>query len=47
VRKGDIDVLTGPGLEIELNENAMANQIGHVWRNRESYDSEDGSVMDW
>jgi galactonate dehydratase len=47
VRKGFIDVPTGPGLGIELDENALANQIGHTWRNRESYDSEDGSVVDW
>ena len=47
VRNGYIDVPTGPGLGIELDENALANQIGHTWRNRESYDADDGSVMDW
>jgi galactonate dehydratase len=47
VRNGYIDVPTGPGLGIELDEDALANQIGHTWRNRETYDSEDGSVVDW
>jgi galactonate dehydratase len=47
VRKGYIDVPTGPGLGIELDENALAKQLGHNWRNRESYDSDDGSVVDW
>ena len=37
----------GPGLGIELDENAMADKIGHDWRNQESYDAEDGSVVDW
>jgi len=48
VQKGGyIDVPTGPGLGIELDEKALAGQIGHEWRNRESYDEDDGSVMDW
>jgi galactonate dehydratase len=47
VRNGYIDVPTGPGLGIELDETALARQVGHSWRNRESYDSEDGSVVDW
>ncbi len=44
---GYIDVPTGPGLGIELDENALKNQIGHEWRNRETYDEDDGSVVDW
>ena len=47
VRKGYVDVPTGPGLGIELDEKALAKQIGHTWRNRESYDEDDGSVVDW
>lgn len=48
VQKGGfIDIPTGPGLGIELDENALKNQIGHEWRNRETYDEDDGSVVDW
>ena len=47
VRDGYLDLPTGPGLGIELDENAMADKIGHDWRNQESYDSEDNSVVDW
>jgi galactonate dehydratase len=47
VKKGYIDVPTGPGLGIELDETALAKQIGHEWRNRETYDEDDGSVTDW
>ena len=36
-----------PGLGIELDENALEKQLGHDWRNPESYDKEDGSVVDW
>jgi galactonate dehydratase len=47
VRKGHVDVPTGPGLGIELDENALADKIGHDWRNQETYDEDDGSVVDW
>ncbi len=47
VREGYLDLPTGPGLGIELDENAMADKIGHDWKNPESYDAEDGSVVDW
>src|SRR5260221_14694180 len=47
VREGYIDIPTGPGLGIELDENAMADKIDHDWKNRESYDVDDGSVVDW
>jgi galactonate dehydratase len=47
VRNGYLDLPTGPGLGVELDENAMADKIGHDWRNQESYDSEDNSVVDW
>jgi galactonate dehydratase len=34
-------------LGIELDENAMADKIGHDWRNPESYDADDGAAVDW
>jgi len=47
VSKGYLALPTGPGLGIELDENAMADKIGHDWKNQESYDADDGSVVDW
>src|SRR5437016_1364794 len=47
VEKGYVDVPTGPGLGIELDENALADKINHDWKNRELYDPDDGSVLDW
>ncbi len=47
VRAGYLDLPVGPGLGIELDDNAMADKIGHDWRNQESYDADDGSVVDW
>jgi galactonate dehydratase len=44
---GFVDLPRGPGLGIELDEDAMADKIGHDWRNRETYDLDDGSVVDW
>src|SRR5215831_5290620 len=45
VRDGYVDLPTGPGLGIELDEDALADRIGHDWRNQESYDQDDGSVV--
>jgi galactonate dehydratase len=47
VRDGYIDIPTGPGLGIELDDNALAGKLDHDWRNRETYDVDDGSVVDW
>ena len=47
VRDGYLDLPTGPGLGIELDENALADKVGHNWRSREEYDADDGSVVDW
>jgi galactonate dehydratase len=47
VRDGYLDLPTGPGLGIELDENALADKIGHDWRNPESYDADDGAAVDW
>jgi galactonate dehydratase len=47
LRDGYLDLPTGPGLGIELDENALADKIDHDWKNREEYDKDDGSVVDW
>ncbi|MGE3819889.1 MAG: galactonate dehydratase [Isosphaeraceae bacterium] len=47
VREGYLDLPSGPGLGIELDEDAMADKLGHDWTNREAYDADDGSVVDW
>jgi galactonate dehydratase len=47
ITKGYVDVPTGPGLGIELDENALADKINHDWKNRDLFDPDDGSVLDW
>jgi galactonate dehydratase len=47
VRDGYLDLPTGPGLGIELDDQAMADKLGHDWKNPEPYDRDDGSVVDW
>ncbi|HJZ90865.1 MAG TPA: galactonate dehydratase [Gemmataceae bacterium] len=47
MKGGFVDVPTGPGLGIELDDTAIADKIGHKWRSTESYDEDDGSVVDW
>jgi galactonate dehydratase len=47
VRDGYVEVPTGPGLGIELDEQAVAGKVGHSWKSNESYDEDDGSVVDW
>jgi galactonate dehydratase len=47
LRRGYLDLPTGPGLGIELDENALAGKIGHQWRNPESYDEDDSAAVDW
>ena len=44
---GYIPLPTAPGLGIELDEDALADKIGHDWKNPEMYDADDGSVLDW
>lgn len=44
---GSPTVLRQPGLGIELDDDALADKIGHDWRNRQTYDLDDGSVVDW
>lgn len=47
VERGYIDLPEGPGLGIEIDEEAIASKIGHDWHNPETYDADDGSVVDW
>jgi galactonate dehydratase len=47
VKTGYLELPRGPGLGIELDENAMADKIGHDWTNPQTYDADDGSVVDW
>ncbi|WP_020533100.1 galactonate dehydratase [Flexithrix dorotheae] len=47
VKNGHVDIPTDPGLGIQLDEDAIADKLGHEWRNRESYLESDGSVVDW
>jgi galactonate dehydratase len=47
LRDGYLDLPNGPGLGIELDEAALADKIDHDWKNREEYDRDDGSVLDW
>ncbi len=47
VENGYVKVPKGPGLGIELDEERMKDKLDHNWRNSESYDRDDGSVVDW
>ncbi len=47
LRDGFVDLPTGPGLGIELDEDALADKIDHDWRNPETYHPDDGAVVDW
>ncbi|MEM9831329.1 MAG: galactonate dehydratase [Bacteroidota bacterium] len=44
---GTVMIPTGPGLGIELDEDQLAEKMGHDWQNPEAYDPRDGSVVDW
>ncbi len=46
-KDGTVLVPTRPGLGVELDENKLADKIGHDWKNPETYDASDGSVVDW
>ncbi len=46
-KDGTVMIPEGPGLGIELDEAAIADKIGHDWKNPESYNFLDGSVVDW
>jgi galactonate dehydratase len=47
LKDGYVDLPTAPGLGIELDEEAMADKIGHDWRNPETYHPDDGTAIDW
>jgi galactonate dehydratase len=47
VSKGYMDLPTGPGLGVELDDAKLADKLDHEWKNREEYDADDHSVMDW
>jgi galactonate dehydratase len=47
LQDGFVELPKGPGLGIELDGEALANKIGHDWRNYESYDPDDGTAIDW
>ena len=44
---GYMKIPEGSGLGIELDENQIADKLDHNWLNRETYDLNDGSVVDW
>jgi len=46
-KDGFVELPTGPGLGIELDEDAMEDKIDHDWQNAQTYDPDDGSVIDW
>ncbi|QRQ99530.1 galactonate dehydratase [Dyadobacter sandarakinus] len=46
-KDGTVMVPVKPGLGIELDEDQMKDKIGHDWKNPESYNALDGSVVDW
>jgi galactonate dehydratase len=46
VKGGYIDTPTAPGLGIEIDEDALADKLGHDWQNPQTYFF-DGSVVDW
>lgn len=47
VRDGYLDLPSGPGLGIELDENAIADKIGHDWKTPETFDADDGAVEEY
>lgn len=44
---GFVELPTAPGLGIELDEEAMADKLGHDWRSPEPFHPDDGSAIDW
>ncbi len=47
LKEGYVDLPQKPGLGIELDEEAMADKIGHDWKNPETYHPDDGTAIDW
>lgn len=46
-KDGTVLIPTAPGLGIELDENKLEDKLGHDWKNPQTYDETDGSVVDW
>jgi galactonate dehydratase len=46
-KDGTVMVPDRPGLGVELDEYLIKDKIGHDWKNPESYNALDGSVVDW
>jgi len=46
IENGYLRLPTGPGLGIELNDDYVESMKGHDYRPAESYDADDGSVVD-
>ncbi|HLL42919.1 MAG TPA: galactonate dehydratase [Segetibacter sp.] len=46
-KDGTVLIPEGPGLGVELDEDKIKDKIGHDWKNPESYNFLDGSVVDW
>lgn len=46
-KDGTVLIPKGPGLGIELDEEKLKDKLGHNWRNPETYNALDGSVVDW
>jgi len=46
-KDGTVLIPQGPGLGIELDEDQIKDKIGHDWKNPETYNFLDGSVVDW
>jgi len=44
---GFLPLPTGPGLGIELDEDALEDKIDHDWQNPKAYSADDGSAVDW
>ena len=46
VRDGYLDLPAGPGLGVELDREYVTSMLGHDYRPAETYDADDGSVVD-
>lgn len=46
-KDGFVELPTGPGLGIELDEDALEDKLYHDWRNPETFHPDDGAVVDW
>ncbi|GAB3998255.1 galactonate dehydratase [Spirosoma daeguense] len=46
-KDGTVMIPQGPGLGVELDDALMKDKIGHDWKNPETYNALDGSVVDW